>query len=100
MQRDGARSPTAAHATRPVPLHLGIAEFGIDGRRYIADGAVRPDGVVVVFPDRQRLTSMSKRGEQSLVQQLVTQSAVKTLDEGVLRRLAWCDVVPANLGLL
>jgi hypothetical protein len=32
---------------------------------------------------------MSERGEQSLVQQLVTQPAVEALDEGVLRRLAW-----------
>jgi hypothetical protein len=43
---------------------------------------------------------MSERGEQSLVQQLVTQPAVEALDEGVLRRLAWRDVRPSDLGVL
>jgi hypothetical protein len=44
-----------------------------------------------------------KEGAQvnkSLIQQLVTQFAVEALDEGVLRRLAWRDVMPSDLGLL
>jgi hypothetical protein len=39
---------------------------------------------------------MSERGEQSLVQQLVTQSAVEALNEGVLRRLA-CPISMPSL---
>ena len=46
---------------------------------------MRPDGVVVVLPDCQRLAGVSERGEQRLVQQLVAQPAVEALDEGVLR---------------
>ena len=45
---------------------------------------MRPDGVVVVLPDRQRLAHMGERGEERLVEQLVTQSSVEALDEGIL----------------
>ncbi len=55
---------------------------------------MRPDGVVVVFPDRQRLAGMGERGEQGLVQQFVAEAAVEALDEGILLRLARRDVVP------
>src|SRR6185295_6419880 len=36
--------------------------------------------------------------EQRLIQQLVAQPAVEALDETVLLRLAWRDVVPADAG--
>jgi len=43
---------------------------------------------------------MSERGEQRLVQQLVTQPAIETLDESVLGWLAGRDVVPLDVGVL
>ena len=57
---------------------------------------MRPDGVVVDPPVRQGLAGMGERGEQGLVQALVAQPAVEALDEGVLLRLAWRDVVPVD----
>ncbi len=71
-------------AQRPVPLHFGSADFGIDGWWQIAERAVWPHGVVVVFPDRQSLADMTERNKQRLVEQFVAQSAVETLDEGIL----------------
>ena len=64
-----------ARATRPVASRF--AEFGVDDRRHVADGAVRPLGVVVDFPDCQDFASMNERYEQGLVQQLVTQYDLK-----------------------
>ena len=58
------------------------------GRRQIGEAAVWPDGIVVEPPCGQRRPGMSERAEQSLVQQLVAQAAVETLDKGILLRLA------------
>ena len=87
-------------AQRPVPLHFGSAESGVDRRRQIAERAMRPDGVVIVLPDRQHFAGMGERGEQRLVQELVAQPAVEALDEGILLRLAGRDVVPFDPRLL
>jgi hypothetical protein len=43
---------------------------------------------------------MGERGEQGLIQQLVTQTAVEALHEGVLRRLAQRNVIPFDQTLL
>ena len=75
-------------------MRAGSSELGVEGGRKIADSAVRPEGVVIVFPARKRLAGMIERGEDRLVEQLVTEPAVEALDEGVLRRLAGRDVMP------
>jgi hypothetical protein len=62
--------------------------------------AMRPHMVVVASPIFQRQTGVHQRREQGLVQKLVTQTAVEAFDEGVLHWLAWCDVVPADVGLV
>jgi len=61
---------------------------------------VRSDGVVVVLPDRQGLAGLGERSEEGLVEQLVAQSSVEALDEGILLRLARRDVMPFDLRLL
>ena len=48
---------------RPVPLHFGIVEVGVDCWRQVADGTVWPDGVVVVLPIRKRLARMIERAK-------------------------------------
>ena len=60
---------------------------------------MRPHGVVVAAPFFQRQARVHERGEQRLVQELVAQAAIETLDEGVLNRLARIDVVPIDMGL-
>src|SRR6516164_3323962 len=70
---------------------------GKDGRRQIAERTVRRDGVVVVLPDRQGRAHMGERGEDGLVEQLVTQSSVEAFAGGLLLWFAWRDVVPFNL---
>src|SRR5580700_1062356 len=51
----------APHAAqRPVPLRYGSTELGVGERREIAERAVWPDGVVVVFPHRQGLARMAE----------------------------------------
>jgi len=91
---NGAGREALNVAQRPVPLHSGNAEFGKDGGRQIAERTVRPDGVVIVLPDRQSLADMGERSEERLVQQLVAQPAVEALDEGILLWLARRDVMP------
>ncbi len=61
---------------------------------------MRSDGVVVVFPGRQSGSRVGERGEQRLVQEFVAQTSIEALYEGVLRWLAWGDVVPFDAGLL
>jgi hypothetical protein len=61
---------------------------------------VRSHRVVVLLPDRQRLSRVGERCEQGPVEELVAQPAVEALDEGVLLGLAGCDVVPFDLPLL
>ena len=41
---------------------------------------------------------MSQRREEGLIQELVSQPPIEAFDEGVLDRLARCDVVPFHLG--
>ena len=94
----GREAPSRAQ--RPVPLHIGIAELGVDGGRNVADPTVRPDGVVVHGPNRKQFSGVLDRGEQRLVQQFIAQPPVKTLDEGVLCWLAWRDVVPIDVAFL
>jgi hypothetical protein len=78
-------------------LHAGSAEFGVDCRRQIADAAVRPNCIVVVFPKGQNLTGVRQGCEQRLVEQFVPQASVEALDEGILLRLAGRDVLPFDL---
>ena len=59
-----------------------------------------PDGVVVIFPDREGLAGMGERSEQRLVEQLVTQSSIEALNECILLWLARRDVVPFDPCLL
>jgi Helicase conserved C-terminal domain len=40
---------------------------------------------------------VGERGEDGLVEQLVTQSSVEAFDEGILLRFAWRDVVPFDM---
>src|SRR5579871_708465 len=87
-------------AQRPVPLRSGCAAVGVGRGREIAETAVRPDCVVVVLPDCQRLARMTEGDEQRLVQELIAQPSVEALDKGVLYRLARRDVVPFDLALL
>src|SRR5260370_12945756 len=98
MQRDGARSPQVAQ--RPGPLHVRSAESGVGSRRQIAEPAVWPDRVVVTLKGGEHLPRMGERGEQRLIEQLVTKPPVEALDESILLRLPGRDVVPFDPGLL
>lgn len=60
---------------------------------------MRPDGVVVVSPDGELSPSVSEAREYFLVQHLVAQAAIEALDERVLRRFAWGDILPGHAGL-
>ena len=75
-------------AQRPVPLLVGSAAVGVSRWREITETAVRSDGVVVVFPERQSLAGVGERAEQRFVQQLISKAAVEALDEGILLWLA------------
>jgi hypothetical protein len=89
--RAAERSPR--HAQHSAPLRSRSAAIGVLGGCEIAERAVRPDVVVVRQPSRQRSAGLGERGEQRLVEQLVTKPAVEALDEGVLGRLPGRDVV-------
>ena len=61
---------------------------------------MRPDGVVIVTPERQLASGTGQAVEDFLVQQLVAQAAVERLDKRILLRLARVDVMPLNTMLL
>ena len=61
---------------------------------------MRPYIVVIASPFFQRQARLHERREQGFVQKLVAQATVEAFDEGVLHRLARCNVVPADLGLI
>ena len=46
-----------------------------------------PDSVVIAFPERQDLAGVGELAEAQLIQKFVSQTAVETLDEGILLRL-------------
>lgn len=52
------------------------------------------------LPTGQPSFCLGQRGEERLVEQLVAKAAVEALDEAILHRLAWSDVVPFDLALL
>jgi hypothetical protein len=81
-------------------VHMRSAEFGVGGRRQIAEPAVWPNRIVVILEDGEHLPRMGERGEQRLIEQLVAKAPIETLDEGVLLRLARGDVMPFDPGLL
>jgi len=56
--------------------------------------------IVIVPPRAQDGASLSKRGEQRLVEQFVAQAGIEALDEGILLRLAGRDVMPLDPRLL
>ena len=62
----------------------------------VGERRVGPDTIVIVSPRRQQRSRFVERGEQRLVQQLVAQPPVETLDERVLLRFAGLDVVPVD----
>ena len=87
-------------AQRSVPSFSGSAAIGVFGPCQIPECAVRSGSVVILLPLGQHGPGLSQRSEQGLIEQFVTQPAVETLDEGVLLRFAWRDVVPRDPRLL
>lgn len=60
-------------------------------------GRVRPYFVVILSPDLQNLAGLPNAGEQCLVEQLVSQLAIKALHKPILLRLTWRNVMPLDL---
>jgi hypothetical protein len=56
--------------------------------------------VVVGPPAAKRGAGLGQGREQRLVQELIPQSTIEALDECVLHRFAWRDVVPGNSALV
>ena len=64
--------------------------------RFVAQRGMRPDVVVVVSPDGQLALGIGQAVEYLFVVAFVAQAAVEALDECVLLRFAWIDVVPLD----
>ena len=56
--------------------------------------------VVVVAPLGQFNTDLMQRREQGLIELLISQLAIETLNVAILHGLAWSDIVPLDLGLI
>src|SRR5690606_26658540 len=69
---------------------------GKDRRGLIAEGRMRPLGVVDVGPASHGLTGMVDAEEQGLVQKLIAHAAVESLAVAILHGLAGGDVVPLH----
>jgi hypothetical protein len=77
-------------------LHFLSFKHGELGRRQGAEAAVRSQVIVVVTPCLDRFARLGEGEEDVLVEAFVAQAAVEALDEGVLHRLAWLDVMPVE----
>lgn len=55
--------------------------------------------IEVCAPCRHQIAGMAQAVEKMFVQAFVAQSAIEALDEPVLHRFAWSDVVPVNLAV-
>jgi hypothetical protein len=60
---------------------------------------MRPDIVIIVAPEGQRLAGVGEAVKDLLVQALVKQAAVEALDRSVLPRLARSDATPGGAGI-
>jgi len=60
---------------------------------------MRPDIVIIVAPEGQRLAGVGEAVKDLLVQALVTQAAVEDLDQTVLLGLARINVMPGDAGI-
>src|SRR3954453_534019 len=69
-------------------------------RRLPSELRVRSGVVVIDPPAPESDPGLAQRREQRLVQQTVSQPAVETFDEAVLRRFAWGDVVPFDVAAI
>jgi hypothetical protein len=64
----------------------------------VGERGVGQDTIVIVAPGRQQLARFAEPREKRLVEKLVAQPPVKTLDERVLLRVTGLDVVPVDAG--
>ena len=65
----------------------------------VTEATVGSNGVVVDAPRLDDPPDLGDRGEDVLVEALVTEPAVEAFDEGILHRLARGDVVPLDAPL-
>ena len=85
-------------AQRQAPLRgEGLGKLGWGLR---AEARLRAFGVIILAPSRELGAGVVQGRKQRLVQKLVAQAAVEALDEGVLGRLARCDVMPVDLAVV
>ena len=79
---------------------MRLARRGVRGGRLIADGRVKPPGVVVGHPCADQMPGMAEIPEQVFVQAFIPQPPIESLAESILRWLAGCDVVPVESPVL
>ena len=75
-------------------------EVGVEAWRHAAKRAVRPKRVVFLPPVFNQRPRLSQRAKEMLIQAFIPQPADEALHKGILRRLARCDVMPVDPGLL
>jgi hypothetical protein len=73
---------------------------GIGRRGEIAQRRVRTPVVVVVDPIRDAASGVIEAEEQGFIEKLISHTSFQALDEGILDRLARCDEVPVDAGVL
>ena len=77
-----------------------MARRGERGGPLIAEGRVRPPGVVVGDPCADQMPGMGEIPEQVFVQAFIPEPPIEGLAECVLRWLAGSDVVPVESPVL
>lgn len=80
-----------------MPVAWSVGKLG---GCHAAKAAVRTHGVIVGPPCLDDPSRRSQRGEQVLVQALVAQATIERFHEAVLLRLARCNVMPLDAGVL
>ena len=77
-------------------LHSGRRKCS---RSQVSKATVRSRGVIVGPPRIELYFSILDRPEQLQVQAFVAQARIEALNEAVLHRLSWPNVVPSGLGV-
>src|SRR5947209_6771557 len=94
---DGSWRGAFGIAQHQIPSRVGQSELR---RGSPSELRVWSSVVVVGPPAAKRGAGLGQGREQRLVQELIPQSTIEALDECVLHRFAWRDVVPSNSALV
>ena len=59
-----------------------------------------PGVIMALAPERELDPGIAQTGEQDLIETFIAKAAIEALDECILRRLVWRNVMPVTVPVL